>query len=394
MMNSRFTLATALLISLLVVSGCTWTDPLIYGSQIDYKSASQGPPRATLEVPPDLSTLPKDDRFNVPNPKGATTTYSDYTRDRAENSEQPRAGSTDVLPIVKDAHMERAGGQRWLVVNMTPEQLWPILKEFWQSNGFLIAVDSPATGIMETDWAENHAKLPLDFVRRNLGKLLDSIYDTGERDKFRTRIERRPDGGSEIYISHRGMVEVVTSQQNQTTVWTQRPSDPELEAEFLRRLLVRLGKSEAEAKTIVAAGQGNAKPGAVPVNAGLLHARLVTLSGGHSYVWVDDPFDRAWRRVGLALDRVSFTVEDRDRSQGIYYVRYVDPAEDSKVKGTFLSRIFSSSDKNKLAAKYRVVVSGQPDNRTSHVTVEDQNGAPDMGDVAPRILTLLNDQLK
>jgi outer membrane protein assembly factor BamC len=390
-----------LLITLLAsVSGCTSMSDALSGTKVDYRAASEKPQRNVLEVPPDLSNLPRDDRYAVPGANG-TTTLSQYNQQRVAMAAGGAAAgptATSVLPAVKDAHIERAGGQRWLVVNETPEQLFPILREFWQDNGFLIQIDSPQTGILETDWEENHAKLPLDFVRRQLGHFLDSIYDTGERDKFRTRLERRPDGGTEIYISHRGMVEVVTSQQNQTTVWTQRPSDPELEAEFLNRLLVRLGTDETKAKMLAvqatspAAALQPAQPGVVlqPQN-----SRFVAGQGGApSFVELTDPVDRSWRRVGLALDRVSFTVEDRDRNLGLYYVRYVDPEEDTKDDRGLLSRVFSSDDPKKEAAHYRIQVKAAPDGSTTRVTVLNKDGAPEMGDAGTRILTLLNDQLK
>jgi outer membrane protein assembly factor BamC len=251
---------------------------------------------------------------------------------------------------------------------------------------------------METDWEENRAKLPLDFIRRQLGTFLDSIYDTGERDKFRTRIERRPDGSSEIYISHRGMVEVVTSQQNQTTVWTTRPSDPELEAEFLNRLLVKLGTEEARAKMIVAsaspaAAAAGAAGAAIPAQPA--QSKFVAGPSGSSYVELADPFDRAWRRVGLALDRVNFTVEDRDRNAGTYFVRYVDPNEDpDKDRRNVFGRLFNSDDPKKQAQQYRVLVKTQADNATTRVTVLNKTGDPETGDAGTRILTLLNDQLK
>jgi outer membrane protein assembly factor BamC len=389
MMTFRTSRILVLSIPLLWLGACSSVTDIFSGDKVDYKSASDQPIRNKLEMPPDLSTLPKDDRFNMPN---VPTNLSTYTADKAKQTGAPAPGSTEVLPTISGAHLERAGGQRWLVVSESPEKLWPILHDFWQENGFLIKVDSPQTGIMETDWAENRAKLPLDFVRRNLGTALDSIYDTGERDKFRTRLERRPDGGSEIYISHRGMVEVVTSQQSQTTLWTQRPTDPELEAEFLRRLLVRLGAAEEKAKTIVAQGGNPGAPGAPA--AAEVRAQLVTQPGGLSYVEIPDPFDRAWRRVGLALDRVSFTVVDRDRSQGIYYVRYVDPKTDDKDRPGFITRIFSSDDKSKLAEQYRIVVKTQTGGSASRIQVQNKDGAPEAGDAGTRILALLNDQLK
>jgi len=370
------------------LTACDSFNDIIKSDKLDYKSASQQRIKG-LDVPPDLSTIPNDDRFAIP---GATTSLSGYNQQRS-SYDSTKGAASDVLPLVQDAHLERAGGQRWLVVKKSPEDLWPIVREFWQDNGFVLKTDSPKTGIMETDWAENRAKIPQDFIRNTLGKLLDSVYDTGERDKFRTRIERRADGGSEIYISHRGMVEVYTSAMKDTTVWTQRPTDPELEAEFLDRLLVRLGVDQQRAKEILAT---NAAAGTATdaQGKGVTRAKLVTASGGQGYVEVEDPFDRAWRRVGLALDRVNFTVEDRDRTQGVYFVRYVDPAADAKDKPGFLSRIFSSSDSGKLANQYRVVVTTQANGHTTRVMVQNQDGKPDASDVGPRILALLSEQLK
>src|SRR5690606_25371382 len=112
--------------------------------------------------------------------------------------------------------------------------------------------EQPQAGILETKWAENRAKLPQDFIRGTLGKVLDSVYSTGELDKFRTRVERNPDGGSNVFITHRGMAEVYTSALQDRTVWQVRPPDPELENAFLWRLMAKLGVSEEQAKAAVA----------------------------------------------------------------------------------------------------------------------------------------------
>jgi outer membrane protein assembly factor BamC len=383
-MNRPFESATRLALVAIVaaLSACTWTSGMLEGDKLDYKSQATVKVKS-LEVPPDLSTLPRDDKYDLPGQPG-TTTMSSYVQQKANAPVNPTAA---VLPKVDGAHMERAGGQRWLVVNLNPDQVWPIAKEFWQEQGFLIKTEDQQTGILETDWAENRAKIPQDFIRNTVGKFLDGLYSTGERDKFRTRIERSTDGGSEIYISHRGAKETLTGVQKDQTIWEPRASDPELEAEFLRRLLVRLGQDKEQARTTVASGY--ITPGAEPARSKLVPAA----SGTQPYVELVDPFDRAWRRVGLALDRVGFTVEDRDRNQGVYFVRYVDPNADAKDKPGLLSRIFSSGDdKNKLAIQYRIAVRSQ--SNTTRITVQDKEGAAVTTDVGGRILALVNDQLK
>ena len=348
----------------LVVSGCS----MLQEDKIDYKSAKRG---STLDVPPDLSQLSRDSRYNVP---GGVVTASGY---ETAQPAQPSAASTAAV-TVGDVRIERAGNQRWLVVDRPADKLWSPVRDFWQENGFLLNVDQEALGIMETDWAENRAKLPQDIIRSTIGRVFDSLYSTGERDRFRTRFERTANGGTEIYISHRGMVEVYSTKEKDQTVWQPRPADVELETEFLRRLMVKLGVAEAQAKAVTAS---------LPVQA----AATVATANGGPVVQFDDNFDRAWRRVGLSLDRTGFTVEDRDRSQGLYFVRWVEPVTDAKDPG-FFARMFGASKTEAATERYRVSVRSV-DNKTT-VAVLDNQGRPDSSASAQRIAKLLADDLK
>ncbi len=305
----------------------------------------------------------------------------------AQQGKVASPSSTQVLPVqMGDIRIERAGDQRWLVVKRSPEVLWPQIKDFWQESGFVVNLELPAAGVMETDWAENRAKIPQDMIRNTIGKVLDSLYSTGERDKFRTRIERSADGSSEIYISHRGAEEVLIGQHKETSMWTARKPDPALETQFLVRLMTRLGVEEEKAKETVA----NAAPQKP-------RAKLLK-SGAGSSVEVDEGFDRAWRRIGLVLDRAGFTVEDRDRVSGMYFVRYIDPDQDAQAKAAgekgFFSRLFSfaSSDKTKDAPRYRIVVKSSAE--VSNITILSGDGKADTSATADKILALLADQLK
>jgi outer membrane protein assembly factor BamC len=245
--------------------------------------------------------------------------------------------------------------------------------DFWKENGFILATDQEKLGIMETDWAENRAKIPQDFIRSTIGKVFDNLYSSGERDKFRTRLERSSDGGTEIYISHRGMEEVYTSAQKDSTAWQPRDSDPELETEFLRRLMIKLGATSEEAQSAVAAAPVK------PV------ARVVNDAQGPVLV-VDESFDLAWRRVGLSLDRTGFTVEDRDRTKGIYFVRFVPANSPDKEKKGFLSRLFSSKEEAR-PAQYQFKVSGAGE--STSVSVLDAKGNAAAQADAKRIVELL-----
>ncbi|MDR1853845.1 MAG: outer membrane protein assembly factor BamC [Azoarcus sp.] len=372
---SRTTLSLA--VAALALSGCASDSNLLESKRVDYKTAK---PSSTLEIPPDLTTPTADDRYVVPDtvaPRGVAT-YSGYSADRAA---QP-AGTPGVLAKPDSMHIERAGTQRWLVVPGTPEEVWPKLRDFWLDLGFVLNIDSPDIGVLETDWRENRANLPEGGLRWLLGKVMDGLYSTPERDKFRTRIEKGADGQTvEIYVSHRGMMEIYPNEAKDTTIWQPRPADPELEAEILRRLMVRLGADEARAKADIAQA------------AQTEHARVEVVDG-ETLLRVDEAFDRAWRRVGLALDRVSFTVEDRDRAQGLYFVRYVDPEADNASKGGFLSKLafWRSSDKAKNGDEYRLRIEGRGD--WSSVTVLTRDGTLDKTPTAQRILSLLQQELR
>jgi outer membrane protein assembly factor BamC len=369
--------------ALLSLAGCSWFESALDGS-IDYKA--QGKSTPTLEVPPDLTTPARDNRYVVPETGRSSATLSGY---QAERKEQAK-GNQQVLPQVDQIRIERAGSERWLVVaNEAPEKLWPLVRDFWQENGFLIKTEVPEAGVLETDWAENRAKIPGGAIRDFFSKALDQVYSTSERDKFRTRLERGPDGkGSEIYISHRGMTEVYStprdpSGSNAQTVWTAREPDPGLEAEFLRRLMVRLGVQQEKAKELASAPPPAQR---AEIRKGIDGAELLQ---------VNEPFDRAWRRVGLALDRVGFTVEDRDRAKGLYFVRYADPESDMAIKdrerGLF-GKLFGGESKLK-AEQYRVQVRQAAD-ENSQVQVLNKDGAAESSKTTQRILTLLHTQLK
>jgi outer membrane protein assembly factor BamC len=281
-------------ILLVMLTACNGS--LLEPKRIEYKTAGSGSAVPTLEVPPDLTSPTRDDRYAVPDIGGkGTATFSAYT---AERSPQARAQqNSEVLPEVEQARIERAGNQRWLVATGSPDKLWGPVKEFWQETGFLIKLELPDAGVMETDWAENRAKIQQDFIRNLLGKVIDSVYSTAERDKFRTRLERgSTPGTTDIFISHRGMYEIYVSEGKDQTKWQPRPADPELEAEMLRRLMIRLGSEEKRANAALQAVQEK------PVE----RARLSRGSDGAGTLEVEESFDRAWRRVGLALDRGGF----------------------------------------------------------------------------------------
>lgn len=354
----------------LLLSGCE-TMSTSFGKKIDYKSTSTAP---ALEIPPDLSTPQYDDRYNV-------TTASALA---ARDATRPATGQVIAPKDNADAKVVRAGTERWIVAKATPEQAMNTVRQFWTDTGFAIAVDQPQIGVIETDWAENRAEIPMDFIRRQVSKLVDGLFTTYKRDKFRTRIERGAEPETvEIYVSHRGMEQLPTAKSDNAPVafaWAVLPPNPDLEAEFLTRLLVRFGATPPQAAQSLQAAAATPE-----------RARVEQVADGTTRLLVDDTFDRAWRRVGLTLDRIGFTVVDRDRSKGLYFVRYADPDSEKKDTG-FFSRFAFWRDKTEKPEQYRIVVAEAPSG--SAVAVQNPEGAPDKSQTGNRILGLLREQLK
>ena len=358
---------TRLSVALSLLSLLSACGSLMDSDKVNYKTDGAAKTVA-LDIPPDLTQLTRDTRYSVPG--GSVTASSMGVRPTA-------VVASTAAKQVNEARIERDGQQRWLVVNRSADDIWPIVHAFWKENGFEYVVDQQQLGLLETEWAENRAKIPQDFIRRTLGKVLNSLYSSGERDKFRTRIERNSNGGVDIFVTHRGMSEEYADQTKTRTIWQPRPNDKELEAEFLTRLMVKLGVSTEQAKaslTQAAAPQAST---------------AVVARADSNVLVVPNSFDVAWRRVGLALDRTGFTVEDRDRAQGIYFVRYVNTSTEEK---GFFSKMFSGSTPETGPVKYRVKLSTV--DGKSEVSVQNAAGQAENSPVTQQILKLLADDLR
>ena len=366
------------------LAGCSTIEGLFGGDKVDYRTtAAKAQP---LDVPPDLTQLARDARYQ---PQGGVIS--------ASGARQPAVAATSLNPGTGPAtegvavnnldgmRIARDGQQRWLVSTQTPEQLWPQLKAFWEARGLKLAAENAQTGVMETDWAENKAKVSNDPIRNTIGRLFSGLYDSGERDLYRTRVERTA-SGSEVYITHRGMEEVYTSERKESTVWRPRANDPQLEAELLSKLMLALAnKGQPAAPTVAAA------PAAASAPDTLGKARITEAPQATSLV-IEEPFDRAWRRVGLSLDRSGFSVEDRDRAAGVYYVRYIDPKYADKEEPGWWSKLFGDGTNPAAAVRYRIVLKNAGEK--TNLSVQTATGAADTGDNAKRIVGLLANSLK
>lgn len=368
--TSRRYAGTALLAALAGLAGCsTINQALNLEEPVDYKSTVRGDP---LSIPPDLTQANVDARYRAPE---GSTTFSQYAQSQQASMNAP--GTERVLPTVPGVQVMRDGDLRWLVVDKPAEQIFQKVVDFWGDQGFTVASQDPLAGIVQTDWAENRAKIPQDWIRSALGSVLDTVYDSGERDRFRTRMER-VNGKTEIYISHQHMEETPTD-DGTTFKWVFGKEDPGLNAVMLARLMVYLGTDVQRARNMIE--QAEAAPNRVDIEQVADQALLA----------LNEPFDRAWRRVGVAIDSAGFSVEDRDRSTGDYFIRYLDVDTGEKIEQpNFIDRLFGSKNKAEAAA-YRINVSEQ--GGSSVVRVLNQSGAPQTDPTARRIITVLRNNM-
>lgn len=398
----RATTAAALAAAL-GLAACSSSEGLFGGDKVDYRT--EAVKTRPLDIPPDLTQLARDSRYQPVGPGGAvsaasaasaaTGTASAPAASVPATAAAPTAATVAVTQL-QNMHIERAGQQRWLVVaHETPEQLWPKIKTFWEKSGFTLTVDNAAAGVMETNWSENRAKLPNDVVRNLIGSLARNLFDTGERDMYRTRLERTADGAVEVYISHRGIEEVVGGPMRDQASWRTRESEPGLEAEMLARLMLALapaGAAQAAARPptqAVAAAVATVAAAAQPA----ARARITSAQGSErASMELDEPFDRAWRRVGLVLDRGGFTVEDRDRAAGVYFVRYSDPKAAGQDEPNFFARVFGGAKDPQIPVRYRIVLKSAGAKTSVEVLTSD--GGATSGENGQRIVARLIEDLK
>jgi len=375
-------LLSGLLVAGLV--GCSWLpskDKILPDKKVEYKRESQS--ERNLEIPPDL-TQSTGDGLTVPGVGGATYSQFVNTQQRLSNAGPVRG---DVLPKQTNVEMKRDGDQRWLVIDAEPQEVWPLLIAFWQQNGILLNEQDPAVGVMRTAWLENRADIRSDFITDTLRRFVDGLYSSGTRDQYRVRLERgqRP-GTTELYLTHRGMEEQIVTRPSGDTeqaVWVPRGTDHGLEAIMLQRIMAYLGASNDEERA-VALAKAKQAPG--------LRSQLTQTKSG-SMVTIKEEFNRAWRLTGVALDRVGFAVEDRDRARGIYLVRYDDPYSDQEKSG-LLSKLAFWRDERKIDKESQYQVSLRPEGDTTVVVVLDKDGQRSNSDTAKRILALINEQLR
>ena len=365
-------------IALISMTACSGNKKAL--PKLDYQTQTRK--IVKLEVPPDLTNPDQGNLYQVPAGSGAVRA-SDLSR---RTSATQQAANSEVLKSVKGVRLERDGNQRWVEVQgKSPAEIWPLLKAFWQENGFDIKSEEPGIGQMETEWAENRAKIPQDGLRRLLDKVgLGGIYSTSERDKFIIRIEQSKNGTTDVFFAHKGMKEVYADKNKDTTTWQPAANDPNLEAAFLARFMQYMGVDQQQAENALT--QSGAK------RSGNELARI----DGNTLL-VSGDYGRNWRRTALALDRIGLNVLGQNIERHAFLVQQA-PNESEAVstkKPGFFSRMFGKGKKVEKPAAYpEIIVFVEPVNGGSRIRLLNKDGSAYNGSDASTLISRLHTELR
>lgn len=375
----------------LIITGCSgWsTDKVLPDRKVDYKKSRQA--SRDLEVPPDLSSEAIASGQYMPEiGTPAVTTYSEFATGREDSGGEAKP-NRGVLPENPTARIERDGQERWLAIDAPADDVWENVVDFWRENGILLMEQDPVAGVMRTTWIENRAEIKSDVITNFFRTTIGQVYSTGTRDQYRVRLERGETADStDLYLTHYRMEEELVSQTGATDIdrhiWVPKGSDPDLEAVMLQKIMTYMGIANQDASAVAGVGAESAQK---------RRSDLITGRGAPRLV-VHDDFARSWRLVGIALDRVGFSVEDRDRSAGRYYVRYNDPSrEQSDQDEGWLSRMAFWRDKTpQVASGSRYIIELREIGEDTEAVVLTEQGIEENSDTSRRILTLVHEQIR
>ncbi|MBP3194138.1 MAG: outer membrane protein assembly factor BamC [Cardiobacteriaceae bacterium] len=339
------------ILTIFALTACSERNPFDNFSRApDYKTANVG---RKIEVPPDLSSQSLGDSLTVSDfTPHSISSYNEYYADRVKRD---RRGYIEVLPeLYMTRVIEQKGELPYITTAADINAAWRIVKGYWTENGIELKTDNPQIGIMETDWLENKNGKPSTGIGGLVNSLLGFLTDDDRRDRYRLRFARNNQGGTDIAIIYtKSELEKIRDNNlptytKQVTGYHWKLSDtenPEMQLEMTRRIALFIsGELERGGANIQAPSpeEGQTAPSPARTNTNVGYSRFVQLQDGNPALLIYGTYEQAWRVVGIALDKASFSIEDQDVSSGTYKVRY-RPESDSKKKG-FFSSLFGRGD--------------------------------------------------
>lgn len=378
--RAKFAKNTFICLFALIFCGACASDGTI-NAQAEYEQATPRP-SSELIVPPGLISPDVNSNYKMLYLSPEQNTYQ--------------------LDKVTNMHIMQGGSERWLVIkNKNVNQVFPTMIAYLKQQGVHIKYQNQSIGLIQTDWFDknNVAKTStvhqfFEWIGLSHGmNALPSLYT------FRVNLWQNKND-TQIFVTDYQMNVVPTdvipaSKQDIKTesgvaskTWMSVPPNPQLELDFLMQFMafVKLGPDEIKPNTITLENVATLPSTEPKVARDKLNGSTLILN---------DSFDRAWWRTGLALERVGLGVADKNRSLGEFYVYPLQDDVDNPDPSTF-SRWFGDDKTNVQLPKAKYKIKLVSTGTQTTLTVEPYTGTMDADFVKSqqKYLTDLTTQLK
>jgi outer membrane protein assembly factor BamC len=181
--------------------------------------------------------------------------------------------------------LRRLGELMWIYVETLPSTSWPISKSYWDTSSYETIETDPLTGEIQ---------IKFDDL-----SILEMKIEHGIKE-----------ASTEIFLNQ------IDSTSNEII------SNPELIQSELSNLVNYFAESVSQFSGTSLAAQ----------NLNEMKKAKIFVENGQTTIELNLNFDRAWSSVTKAMDASNVVTNDKDRSNGIFYVSYADNKEE---KGIF-----------------------------------------------------------
>jgi outer membrane protein assembly factor BamC len=205
----------------------------------------------------------------------------DKSQELLDNQDVPKPRQIFSSSGNSSVQLRRLGELMWIYVETLPSTSWPISKSFWDTSSYEVIQSNPITGV------------------------IDIAFD--ETTYLKMKIEHGiKEASTEIFLAQ------INIESDEIT------SNPELIQAELSNLVNYFAESVDQFSGTSLAAQ----------NLNEIKKAKTFLVDGQTVIELDLNFDRAWSSVSKAMDASNIDTNDKDRSNGIFYVSYAEEDDD------------------------------------------------------------------
>ena len=264
----------------------------------------------------------------------------DKSQELLDNQDVPKPRQIFSSSGNSSVQLRRLGELMWIYVETLPSTSWPISKSFWDTSSYEVIQSNPITGV------------------------IDIAFD--ETTYLKMKIEHGiKEASTEIFLAQ------INIESNEIT------SNPELIQAELSNLVNYFAASVDQFSGTSLAAQ----------NLNEMKKAKTFIVDGQTVIQLDLNFDRAWSSVTKAMNASEILTNDKDRSNGIFYVSYAD--EDD---GIFSFLNITRNSKNKKVnfddAKFEVKITEK--NNKTYVRAYSKDGKIEE---AEKLISKINESL-